>query len=89
MVTAGQGTTAKDPAEVGTAPFGGVQVAHMAPLSLVCTMDAATAVSLDTVGSRHGTRMGHTLGGAKMFYVLNSKALVWGQHSGVWQWYSW
>ena len=85
MLTAGQGTIAQDPAGAEIALVQGVQAAPKTPLSQVHTVDAATAGNPDTVGSRQGTRTGHSLGRVKMFYMLLSKALVWGHHTGVWR----
>ncbi len=44
-------------------------------------MDAAAADGPDTVGFRHVTRTGPTLGRVDMICVLISGALVWGGHT--------
>ena len=87
-VTAGQRIATQDPADAGPAPGRGVQVAHVAPLSRVRTVDAAAADGPDTVGSRRVARTGPTLGRVDMICVLISGALVWGNHTLVWRRYA-
>ena len=73
---------------MGPAPDRGVQVAHVAPLSRVRTVDAAAADGPDTVGSRRVARTGPTLGRVDMTFVLISGALVWGGHTFLWPRYA-
>ena len=70
MVTADRWTAAQVHANARIAPVQGVQVSHVAPISLVHTVEAVVADSLDTVGSRQVARMGQTLGRVMTLYVL-------------------
>ena len=66
-----------DPADAVIAPGWGVQVVRVTPISLVRIADAGQVDCPDPVGSR--------LRAWKVLYVLISKTLCQGFHTGVWQ----